>query len=80
MKHEIELFERFPDGSSLWRDSVPGLEKTRFRLQELAQKLENQFYAIDLTTGEVLVFSSERRAHGSREPSQIERRSESQPA
>ena len=26
MKHEYDLFEKFPDGSSLWRDSVPGFE------------------------------------------------------
>jgi len=61
MQHEYDLFEKFPDGSSLWCDSVPGFETTRLRLKELAQRSENQFYAIDLTTGEVL-FSFERDA------------------
>jgi hypothetical protein len=56
MQHEYDLFEKFPDGSSLWCDSVPGFETTRLRLKELAQRSENQFYAIDLTTGEVFVF------------------------
>jgi hypothetical protein len=56
MKHEYDIFEKFPNGSSLWCDSVPGFETTRLRLRELAQRSENQFYAIDLTTGEVLVF------------------------
>ena len=80
MKHEYDLFERFPDGSSLWRDSVLGFEITRLRLQELTQRSENQFYAIDLTTGKRLVFYSERDAHGFRAPSQTERRSKSQAA
>ncbi|MBZ5699578.1 MAG: hypothetical protein LAN18_13645 [Acidobacteriia bacterium] len=80
MKHKYEIFEKFPDGSSLWRDSIPGFETTRLRLRELAQKSENQFYAINLTTGEVLAFDSERDAHGFRAPSKTERRSKSQAA
>ena len=60
MKHKYDLFEKYPDGSSLWRDSVSGFEITRIRLKELALRSENQYYAIDLTTGEVLAFISER--------------------
>ena len=63
LKHEHDIFEKFPDGSSLWRDSVPGFETTRVRLQELARRSENQFYAIDITTGKVLAFHSDRDAH-----------------
>ena len=63
MKQEIyELFEKFPDGSSRWRDSVPGFEITRIRLQQLAQRSENQCYAIDLKTGRVLAFDPKRNA------------------
>ena len=80
MKHEYDLFEKFPDGSSLWRDSVPGFETTRLRLQELAQRSENKFYALNLTTGQVLAFNSERDAHGFRAPSKTERQSKSQAA
>jgi hypothetical protein len=58
MNNDYDLFEKFPDGSSLWRDSIPGFEKTKLRLQELAQKSENGFYAINLATGEVLIFNS----------------------
>ena len=54
MKHEYDLFEKYPDGSSLWRDFVPGFETTRLLLRELTQRSENRFYAIDLTTGKVL--------------------------
>lgn len=80
MKHEYDLFERFPDGSSLWRDSALGMENTRHRLQELTQKSENQFYAIDLTSGESLAFDSKRDVHGPQGPSRMERRSKSQAA
>jgi len=63
MKDEYDLFEKFPDGSSLWRDTVPGFETTRLRLQELAKRSKNQFFGIDLRSGEVLAFGSERDAH-----------------
>jgi len=56
MKHEYDLFEKFPDGSSLWCDSVLGFEIARLRLRELTQKSENRFYAIDLRTGAVVAF------------------------
>ena len=80
MKHEYDLFERFPKGSSLWRGSFSGFETTCLRLQELAQKSENQFYAISLTTGEVLAFNSERDARGLLAPLKTEGRSKSQAA
>jgi len=80
MKDEYDLFEKFPDGSSLWRDSVLGFETARLRLQELAQRSKNQFYRINLTTGEVLFSGSERNAHGFRARSRSERRSKSQAA
>ena len=60
MKHKYDLFEKYRDGSSLWRDSVSGFESTCLRLKELALRSANQYYAIDLTTGEVLAFLSKR--------------------
>jgi hypothetical protein len=63
MKHKYDLFEKCPDGLSLWRDSVLGFQLTRRRLQALAQISENQYYAINLTTGEVLAFISKRAMH-----------------
>ena len=78
MKYEYDVFEKFPDGSSLWVDSIPGLEKTRLRLWELAQKSENEFYAINLATRDVLIFNSERNTHGFRGPATTEGRSKSQ--
>jgi hypothetical protein len=80
MKHEYDLFEKFPNGSSLWRGSFPGFETTCLRLQELAQKSENQFYAISLTTGEVIAFNSEREARELLAPLKAERRSKGKAA
>jgi hypothetical protein len=80
MKHQYDLFEKFPNGSSLWRGSFPGFETTCLRLQELAQKSENQFYAISLTTGEVVAFNSERDARELLAPLKTERRSKGQAA
>jgi hypothetical protein len=80
MKHEYNLLEKFLDDSLLWRDSVPGFEITRLRLRELAQRSENEFYALNLTTREVLAFRLKRDAHGFRAPLKTERRSKSQAA
>jgi hypothetical protein len=80
MEHEYDLFEKFSNGSSLWRGSFPGFETTCLRLQELAQKSENQFYVINLTTGEVITFNSERDARGLLAPSKAGRLSKSQAA
>jgi hypothetical protein len=54
MLREYDLFEKFPDGSSLWRACVLGLEGTRLHLQELAQKSGNQFYAIEMVSGKTV--------------------------
>ena len=80
MKNEYDLFEKFPNGSSLWRASCLEIETTFLQLQALAQKSENQFYAINLTTGEVFTLNSERDAHGLLAPSKTERRSRGQAA
>ena len=80
MNQEHDLFERFPDGSSLWRDSIRGPKKTRIRLHELARRSENEFYAINLETGEILAVNSERNAHVFRAPSITKIRGESQSA
>jgi hypothetical protein len=80
MKNEHDLFEKFPDGSSLWRDTVPGLKIAHLRLMELARRSQNEFYALNLTTGESLALNAEWRAQEFRAPSKAERRSKSQVA
>ena len=56
MKQKYDVFEKFSDGSTVWRDFVLGIETTHHRLQELSKKSKNRFYAINLTTGRVHVF------------------------
>jgi hypothetical protein len=53
MIREYDLFEKFPDGSSLWRASVWGLEGTHLHLRRLAEKSGNQFYAIEIISGKI---------------------------
>jgi hypothetical protein len=80
MKNEYDLFEKFPNGSSFWRGSVSGYESTRLRLEELRLKSENKFYAISLTTREVLDFHSESDAPKLLAPLKAERCSKKQVA
>jgi hypothetical protein len=68
MTREYDLFEKFPDGSSLWRASVSGLSNARIHLHELTRKSENQFYAIDITAGKTLRLGSELSMIGFRTP------------
>lgn len=54
MNREYDLFEKFPDGSLLWRDVVLGHEKAIHRLRELAAKTQNECYAMHLATNVIL--------------------------
>jgi hypothetical protein len=60
MYQEYDLFEKFPDGSSLWRASVLGFEGACIHMQELARKSGNHFYAIDVRRGKTVHLSSDR--------------------
>jgi hypothetical protein len=54
MHHKFDLFEKFPDGSSLWRACVIGREGVRQHLNELAKTSTNRFYAIDIGSGKIV--------------------------
>jgi len=54
MHRKYDLFEKFPDGSSLWRGHVWGLEGARHHLCEFAKRSENCFYAMDIASGEIV--------------------------
>ena len=57
MRHEYDLFERFQDGSSLWRASAWGLQSARQHLSRLAMYSSNEFYAINVVSGRVIFHS-----------------------
>jgi hypothetical protein len=42
LDREYDLFEKFPDGSIVWRSSVVGHEKAIRALKELASKTSNE--------------------------------------
>ena len=75
MTREYDVFEKFPDGSSLWRVSVAGLGNARLQLHELTRKSDNQFYAIDITGGKTLQLDRERDMIGFRTPRRTRNRS-----
>jgi hypothetical protein len=54
VNHEYDLFEKFPDGSSLWRACVMGLKGTRMHMVDLARRSTNQFYAMNVVNGKIV--------------------------
>jgi hypothetical protein len=51
MRREIDIFERYLDGSSLWRATVRGRYEAQRKMQEFAEHSENAFFAIDVKDG-----------------------------
>jgi hypothetical protein len=60
MRHDFDLFEKLADGSSIWRTCASGQIDVQQKLQDLADHSENEFYSIDIETGELLPFKSAR--------------------
>jgi hypothetical protein len=48
---DYALFEKFPDGSAVWRGCELGMENVELKLQELARGSNNKFFAINLWDG-----------------------------
>jgi hypothetical protein len=54
MRRDFEIFERFPDGSTLWKCCVRGRFEAKRKMQELAEVSENEFLMIDIQADESL--------------------------
>jgi hypothetical protein len=54
MRRDYDIFEKFPDGSTLWRECVFGRYEAHRKMQELAEFSENEFFMIDIQTAELL--------------------------
>jgi hypothetical protein len=54
MDRDYDLFEVFPYGSLVWRDSVTGHEKAIRRLQELAKLIDNEFRVMHVPTNTLI--------------------------
>ena len=57
MHRDYDIFERFPDGTSVWRGCVSGQYETERKLHELAEHSENEFFVMDIRSGEVVPFA-----------------------
>ena len=56
MQQYYDIFEKFVDGSFIWRTCVSGQFAAQHKIQELVEYSGNKFVAIDITTGERLPF------------------------
>ena len=57
MRRDFDIFEKFPDGSSLWRVSVSGKFEAQRKVHDLKEHSDNEFYAIGIQAGEPLPFN-----------------------
>ena len=48
MNRDYDIFEEFPDGSTVWRACVSGMENVELKLRELATETLNRVFAISL--------------------------------
>ena len=54
MLRNFDIFEKFPDGSIIWRACAFGQFEAERKLQELAEHSKNQVLAVDIESGEPL--------------------------
>jgi hypothetical protein len=54
MRREYDVFERFSDGSSLWRATVIGRFEALRKMQELGEHSDNEFFTLDVRAGKHL--------------------------
>ncbi len=47
MLRSFDIFEKFPDSSTLWRSRVSGRFETERKIQELSEHSRNEFHAMD---------------------------------
>jgi hypothetical protein len=50
MDREYDLFEIFPDGSALWRNTIRGHEEAIKQLHEFSRKTTNEVRLVHLPT------------------------------
>jgi hypothetical protein len=48
MRRDYDIFEKFTDGSTLWRICVRGRYEATRKMQELAERSDNEFLLIDI--------------------------------
>ena len=48
MRREFDIFEKFHDGSTIWRACMRGRFEAMRKMQELAEHSDNEFLVIDI--------------------------------
>jgi hypothetical protein len=48
MRRDFDIFEKFSDGSTLWKACVRGRFDAQRKMNELAEQSENEFFMIDI--------------------------------
>jgi hypothetical protein len=48
MRRDYDVFEKFPDGSTLWRACVPGRYEAQRKVDELKERSDNEFFMLDI--------------------------------
>ena len=56
MRPEYDIFEKLPDGSSIWRVCGPGQYDAERKLQELAEHSMNEFVAFEINSRQLQPF------------------------
>jgi hypothetical protein len=54
MRRDFDIFEKFKDGSTIWRACVRGRFEAKRKMQELAEHSDNEFLVIDILAGHFL--------------------------
>ncbi len=54
MRRDYDIFEKFADGSTLWRACISGSFEAHRKIQEFAEYSENEFFLIDIQATELL--------------------------
>jgi hypothetical protein len=54
MRRDYDIFEKFHDGSTLWRACVSGRFEAHRKMQEFAEYSDNEFFLIDIQATELL--------------------------
>ena len=54
MRRVYDVFEKFSDGSTLWRASVNGKFEASRKIQELSEHSGNDFFFLDITAEDFL--------------------------
>jgi hypothetical protein len=62
MRRDYDIFEKFPDGPTIWRACVHGQFEAIRKVQELAKLSENEFVVIDFQ-GEELPAAKQMRSN-----------------